>query len=109
MCIHSPVPDLWLPGAAGPLDQLVERLQRRVGEFARKHGLEQAAVEVELADGALIPVSEISPEPGFGFITLTPHGDEVQELVVPIGSIRQFVIGRLEPERARFGFTVAEQ
>ena len=25
------------------------------------------------------------------------------------GSIRQFVIGPLEPERARFGFTVAEQ
>ena len=103
-----PVPDLWLPGAAGPLDQLVERLQRRVVEFARKHGLEEAAVEAELADGALIPVSEISPEPGFGFITLTPHGDELQELVVPIGSIRQFVIGPPEPARARFGFTITE-
>jgi hypothetical protein len=103
------VPDLWIPGAAGPLDQLVERLHRRVAEFARKHGLEEAAVEVELSDGALILVAEISPEPGFGFVTLTPHGDEPQELIVPIGSIRQFVIGPPEPARARFGFTIPER
>lgn len=103
------MPDLWIPGAAGPLDQLVERLHRRVGEFAGKHGLEEAAVEVELSDGALILVAEISPEPGFGFVTLTPHGDEPQELIVPIGSIRQFVIGPPEPARARFGFSVPEE
>src|SRR4029450_12131088 len=100
-CIHSGVPDLWLPGAAGPPDQLGERLQRRVAEFARKHDLKEAAVEVELSDGALISVSEISPEPGFGFVTLTPHRDEPHELVVPIGSIRQFVIG--PPAAARAG------
>lgn len=103
------MPDLWIPGAAGPLDQLVERLHRRVAKFARKHGLEEAAVEVELSDGALILVAEISPEPGFGFVTLTPHGDEPQELIVPIGSIRQFVIGPPEPARARFGFSVPEE
>ena len=103
------MPELWTPGMAGPLDQLVERLHRRVAEFARKHGLEEAAVEVELSDGALILVAEISPEPGFGFVTLTPHGDEPQELIVPIGSIRQFVIGPPEPARARFGFSVPEE
>ena len=54
-------------------------------------------------------MAEISPEPGFGFVTLTPHGDELQELVVPIGSIRQFVIGPPEPARARFGFTLPEK
>jgi hypothetical protein len=102
------VPELWVPGAAGPLDQLVERLHRRIAEFAQKHGLAEAAVEVELSDGALITVSSISPEPGFGFITLSPHGDEPQELVVPIGSIKQIVLGAPEPARSRFGFSLPD-
>lgn len=103
------VPELWLPGAAGPLDQFVERLHRRIAEFAQKHGLDEAAVEVELADGALIPVAAISPEPGFGFVTLCPHGDEPQELVVPIGSIKQIILGASEPARSRFGFSLPEE
>lgn len=102
------VPELWVPGAAGPLDQLVERLHRRIAEFAERHGLAQAAVEVELSDGALIPVGSISAEPGFGFVTLTPHGDEPQELVVPIGSVKQIVLRAPEPARSRFGFAVPE-
>ena len=102
------VPELWVPGVAGPLDQLVERLHRRIAEFARKHGLPEAAVEVELADGALIPVAGISPEPGFGFVTLCPHGDDPQELVVPIGSIKQIVLGAPEPARERFGFSLPD-
>lgn len=102
------VPELWIPGAAGPLDQLVERLHRRVAEFAQKHGLAEAAVEVELADGALIQVASISPEPGFGFVTLCPHGDEPQELIVPIGSIKQIVLGAPEPARSRFGFSLPD-
>ena len=100
------VPERWVPGAVGPLDQLVERLHRRIAEFAEKHGLDEA--EVELSDGALIPVASISPEPGFGFVTLSPHGDEPQELVVPIGSIKQIVLGAPEPARSRFGFSVPE-
>jgi hypothetical protein len=103
------VPDLWIPGAAGPLDQFVERLHRRVADFASKHGLEEAAVEIELSDGALIAVSEISAEPGFGFITLSPHAEEPQELIVPIGTIRQVRLGSPEPARARFGFTLPSQ
>jgi hypothetical protein len=100
------MPDLWIPGAAGPLDQFVERLHRRVAEFASKHGLAEAAVEVELADGALIAVSEISGEPGYGFITLSPHAEEPEELIIPIGAIRQVRLGAPEPARARFGFTL---
>ena len=100
------MPDLWIPGAAGPLDQFVERLHRRIADFAAKHGLEQAAVEVELSDGALIPVVAISAEPGFGFITLCQHGEEPEELVVPIGQIRQVRLGTPEPARARFGFSL---
>ncbi len=102
------MPELWIPGAAGPLDQLVERLHRRIAEFAQKHGLDEAAVEVELSDGALIPVASISAEPGFGFVTLCPHGEEPQELVVPIGSIKQIVLGAPEPARSRFGFSVPD-
>jgi hypothetical protein len=100
------VPDVWIPGAAGPLDQFVDRLHRRIADFASKHGLEQAAVEVELSDGALIPVFAISAEPGFGFITLCPHGEEPEELIVPIGVIRQVRLGPPEPARARFGFSL---
>ena len=102
------MPELWIPGAAGPLDQLVERLHRRIAEFAQKHGLDEAAVEVELSDGALIPVASISAEPGFGFVTLCPHGEEPQELVVPIGSIKQIVLGAPEPARSRFGFSLPD-
>jgi hypothetical protein len=100
------VAELWTPGAAGPLDQFVDRLYRRVGEFARAHGLEEASVEVELGDGALLPVKTISAEPGFGFVTLSPHGEEPEELVVPIGYIRQIRIAAPEPARERFGFSV---
>ena len=102
------MPELWIPGAAGPLDQLVERLHRRIAEFAQKHGLAEALVEVELSDGALIPVASISAEPGFGFVTLCPHGEEPQELVVPIGSIKQIVLGAPEPARSRFGFSLPD-
>ena len=102
------MPELWVPGAPGPHDQLVERLHRRIAEFAQKHELAEAAVEVELSDGALIPVAAISAEPGFGFITLCPHGDDPQELVVPIGSIKQIVLGAPEAARARFGFSLPD-
>jgi hypothetical protein len=100
---------LWLPGAAGPVEQFVERVQRRIADFAEHHGVEQVAVEVELADGALFHVKEISPEPGFGFVTLVPYpeegGEPVEDLIVPLGSVRRIVLGRAEERRARFGFT----
>ena len=31
-------------------------------------------VEVELADGALLRLESLSAEPGYGFLTLVPHG-----------------------------------
>ena len=100
---------LWTPGAAGPLEEFVDRLHRRIRGFAERQGLEEAAVEVELADGALLQVRSISAEPGFGFITLCPHPEEdaePEELVVPLGAIRQITVGVPEPARARFGFSV---
>ena len=99
--------NIWLPGASGPLDALVGRLQRRVEHFAQEHGVERAAVEVELHDGALLQLESLSPGPGFGFLTLIPHPEEDEppyELVVPVGSIRGFAIRVSEPEQGRFGF-----
>jgi hypothetical protein len=100
------VPELWVPGAAGPLDQFVERLHRRIEEFGRDHGLSEVSVEVEFADGALYSVRSIDAEPGFGFVTVRPHGDEPQELIVPIGSIKQIRLAAPEPARQRFGFSL---
>ena len=103
---------IWLPGAAGPVDDLIGKIQRRVAHFAEQHGLERAAVEVELADGSLLRLESLSPEPGYGFCTLVPHpdeeGDPPYELVVPVGAIRQFAIRVPEPERGHFGFAGAQ-
>ena len=98
---------IWLPGHAGPLDDLIQRIQRRVQRFAEERGVEQPALEVELADGALLVLESLSPEPGYGFLTLVPHpehGEPPYELVVPVGAIRQLAIRLPEPERGRFGF-----
>ena len=104
------MPDLWIPGVAGPLDDLVGRIHRRIDAFASEHGLEQAMVEVELADGALLRLASISAEPGYGFLTLVPHGpaDEPQELIVPIGSIRQLTLSRAEPA-SPIGFSLPSE
>jgi len=55
----------------------------------------------------------LSPEPGYGFLTLCPHCEETgspEELIVPIGSIRELRL-RVAEERPhfRFGFGPAEQ
>jgi hypothetical protein len=90
---------------AGPLDDLVARILRRVEAFASEHGLEQAMVEVELADGSLHRLATIRPDPGYGFLTLVPHTEagEPQELIVPIGAVRQLTLSRAEAE-SPFGF-----
>ena len=100
--------ELWLPGAAGPLDQFVDKVQRQVEAFAREHELASAAVAVELADGATYEVESLSPEPGFGFLTLRPHGEEPEELIVPIGAVREIRIGLAEDE-PRFGFAPPDE
>ena len=90
---------------AGPLDELVGRIHRRIKQFADEHGVE-AMVEAELADGSLHRLESISADPGFGFVTLCPHSDtEPQVLIVPIGAIRQLTIAESEPER-RVGFSL---
>lgn len=99
------MPELWTPGMAGPLDELVARIHRRVEQFATEHGVE-AMVEVELTDGSLHRLKSISAEPGYGFVTLCPHREnEPQVLIVPLGAIRQLTITEAEPAR-RVGFSL---
>ena len=91
---------VWTPGTTGPLDELVGRIHRRIESFAEEHGLEQAMVEVELSDGALLRLASLSAEPGYGFLTLVPHpedGDPL-EVIVPVGAIRQLTLRRAEGE-----------
>ncbi len=93
---------------AGPLDELVARIHRRIEAFASEHGVE-AMVEAELADGSLHRLRSISAEPGYGFVTLHPHTEtEPQVLIVPIGAIRQLTITAAEPAR-RIGFSLPSE
>lgn len=103
------MPELWTPGMAGPLEELVNRIVRRIEDFRMEHGLEAAGVSVELSDGALHRLASLSAEPGFGFITLRPHRDagEPEELIVPLGAIREIRISTSEDEH-RLGFSPPE-
>jgi hypothetical protein len=102
---------LWFPGmAAGPQDELVDRIHRQIERFARDAGIEQAFVEAELTDGSRLTLDAILAEPGFGFVTLVPHPEVDEELpeqvIVPVGSIRRIELARAEERRARFGFSL---
>jgi hypothetical protein len=102
------MPDLWVPGFAGPLDDLVERIHRRIEQFAEEAGVEQAFVEVELADGVRYAVESLTAEPGYGFVTIRPHqtDDTPVLVIVPIGSIRRIELSTAAEERTQLGFSV---
>jgi hypothetical protein len=102
------MPDLWVPGFAGPLDDLVNRIHRRIEQFAKEKGVEQAYVEVELADGARYTVESLTAEPGYGFVTIRPHAaeDVPADVIVPIGSIKRIELSSAAEERTRLGFSV---
>ena len=92
---------------AGPLEELVSRIHRRIEGFKETYSVDQVEVSAELFDGSLHRLASISAEPGFGFVTLCPHGDDgdPEELIVPLGAIRQLRLSRAEPEQ-RVGFSV---
>jgi hypothetical protein len=110
------MPELWVPGAAGPsLEDFVQRLNAKIGEFARRRDWPSANVEVELHDGSTFQLHSISPEPGYGLVTLCPYpedgspwpgsGDATpEEVIVPVGSIMRITLSRPEDRRSRFGF-----
>jgi len=92
--------------AAGPLDELVQRILRKVEAFKTEHSLTDAEVTVELVDGSLHRLQTISAEPGFGFVSFCPHCDdgEPAEVIVPLGAIRELRIAAPSPEQA-LGFS----
>jgi len=93
---------------AGPLDEFVARLTRMVSSFAGENGLDEAEVRIELADGSRHTLESTTAEPGFGFFSFTPHGeddDPPRRVIVPIGAVRSIEISRPDPERP-FGFVL---
>ena len=64
-------------------------------------------VEIELYDGALYRLDSLSAEPGYGFLTLVPQSEdgEPQELIVPLGAVRQLTLSPAEPPH-RIGFSL---
>jgi hypothetical protein len=101
------VSDLWIPGASGPLDDLVARIQLRIEAFGEATG-SQPVVEVELRDGSRAVLRSIDAEPGFGFVTLSPHGDGgEEEWIVPVAAVARIVLRKAE-ERDPFGFSPPE-
>jgi hypothetical protein len=91
---------------AGPLEELVNRIERRVERFKEEHALAEVEVTIELADGSLHRLKTVSAEPGFGFVSFCPHcdDDDQQEIIVPLGAVREIRIGAPGPEQA-VGFT----
>lgn len=97
---------IWTPGLAGPLDDLVKRLLRMIERFTEEHGLAQAEVCVELFDGSRHRLASVSAEPGYGFLSLVPvldEGEAPRALVVPIGAVKLVELSVPDPEQP-FGF-----
>jgi hypothetical protein len=63
-------------------------------------------VQVELRDGSTAMLRTIAAEPGFGFVTLSPHGDDgaEDEWIVPVAAVARIVLRKAE-EREPFGFS----
>ena len=98
------MPELWVPGSAeASSDALVERLVGQIARFAKEQPGGEAQVEVELRDGSTIPLESILPEPGYGFVTLRPHGDD-EELIVPVSTIARIRVAPSE-RHPPFGFS----
>lgn len=104
------MPDLWVPGFAGPLDDLINRIHRQIEQFASESGVEQPAVEIELAGGTRYWIESLNAEPGYGFVTLRPHaGDNVPAaVIVPIGAIMRVELSKAAGERGRLGFSLPQ-
>jgi len=103
------VPELWIPGVAGPHEDFVGRIHRQIQRFAQERGIDQAIVEIELRDGARYTVCSLSPEPGFGFVTLAlEEGEDAPaELIVPIGPIDRKELYKAREPETRVGFSLS--
>ena len=95
----------------GPHEDFVARLHREIERFASEREIERAVVEVELRDGSRFVLERLSPEPGYGFITLTPipQEDVPSELIVPISVIVRIELTVASEAPERFGFSVPDE
>jgi hypothetical protein len=105
---------LWVPGiASGPQDEFVARLHRLIRQFAVDENVDQTSVQVELVDGVRFAVHSLSAEPGFGFVTIRPHAEDLPgvpgAVVVPVGSIKRIELDRAAAERGLLGFSVLDE
>lgn len=100
--------DVWIPGAAGPLDDLVTRIHLRIQQFVDGHG-KQALVHLELRDGPTTAVRSISPDPGSGFFTINPHAEDggEEEWIVPVAAVARITL-RVAEEHEPFGFSLPD-
>jgi hypothetical protein len=96
--------EVWTPGSAGPVDDLVNRIHLRIEAFTEAHG--NTLVEVQLREGPSVVVRSISAEPGSGFLTLCPHGDD-EEWIVPVAALERITL-RVAEEREPFGFSLPD-
>ena len=96
----------------GPEQELVRRLNAVIAAFALDQGVPRAAVQIEFNDGARFALHSLSPEPGFGFVTVVPHPEDLPDapgaIVVPVGSIRRIELDRAEDERGHLGFSALD-
>jgi type I restriction-modification system DNA methylase subunit len=76
------------------------------GRFVEEHGT-QARVEVELRDGPATVLRSLSAEPGYGFLTLLPHGEDggEEEWIVPVAAVARITLRQAE-EREPVGFSL---
>jgi hypothetical protein len=99
-------PGIWVPGAPQPsLEDFVSRLNTHIERFAHEHAGGQAAVEIELRDGSVHRLLSIEDDPGYGFVTLTPHRDDglAEQMIVAVGAIAAIRLTPME-EHPPFGF-----
>jgi hypothetical protein len=104
-------PELWVPGAAEPsLERFVEGVHRQIERYTTKHTAAQTNVEVELGNGERLTLRALSPEPGYGFLTLSVHAadGDAEEHIVPVGAIRRIALGPADESR-RPGFALSKE
>jgi hypothetical protein len=106
------VPELWIPGAAEPsLDDFVARVLEQIERYTTSHGAERSEVQVVLGEGERVTLQSLSPQPGYGFVTLTVHPEDdrdPEQMIVPVNAIRRIALGPAEADRARFGFSLPD-
>lgn len=112
------MPDLWIPGAAGPsVEDFVGRVHRTIEQYATRRGIERPYVEVLLHDGTRLGVHSLRPDPGYGFLTICPFPEDgppptanddcpPEELIVPVGSIVRLRLSDAPELEPGLGFSV---